>query len=186
MKRLTKSRIEISLMFILFTLILPAQYKIFDFEFWKDWAIYMHRYGLVNIYHHPTAVYHPVILYIIKLYTWVQGSEEDIIKNINYLKLFVLPFDFLPIIVLCCFKPKLITAKIPYLLLFLNAAYLYNTLVWGQMDSVYICFVFLAVVFSFSYPITGSMLFAIALATKPQALIFFPYCCLSGYTVAAI
>ena len=174
MSNINRNRIVISLLFILYAIFLPSIYKIFDFEFWKDWLIHIHRNGILAVYEHPTAIYHPPIMYILALFDWVQGSEYAIVQNINYLKLFILPFDFLPIVALCCFRQKIISQRIPYLLLLLNIAYVFNTIYWGQMDALHISFIFLSVACAFSYPVASSILCALAITTKPQAIIFLP------------
>src|SRR5690606_36916168 len=104
MKEITKSRIEIGLLFLLFLFIMPRQYMVLDFEFWTQWALDIHRHGITHVYDHLTGDlgvnYHPVYLYGLYIYGLIQGSEANIIANINYIKLLPLFFDFLPIVVL--------------------------------------------------------------------------------------
>jgi Gpi18-like mannosyltransferase len=174
MKETTKARIEIGLVFLLFIFIMPTRNMVFDFEFWRDWALQIHRHGLASIYDHPTTDYHPFYFYILWMYDKLQGTEANIIANLNQLKYFTLFFDFLPIVVLTCFRQRLVSEKIPYLYLLLNIAYLFNTMAWGQVDAIHTNLLFLAVVVAFYYPIGSSILFALALAMKPQAIIFIP------------
>lgn len=171
---LSKARIEIGLLFILLVFIIPTRYMTYDMELWTDWALQIHRHGLTNVYNNPTVNYHPVFLYVIYLYDLIQGSEEYIRANITYLKLVPLVFDFLPIVVLCCFRQRLVQATIPYFYLLLNIAYLFNTLAWGQMDSIHTNLVFLALLVAFYAPVGSALLFALALGTKLQAIIFLP------------
>ncbi len=174
MKETTKARIEIGLILLLFIFIMPTRHMIYDFEYWRDWALQIHRHGLASIYDYPTTDYHPLYFYILWIYDKLQGTEANIIHNLNQLKFFTLFFDFLPVVVLTCFRQRLVTEKIPYLYLLLNIAYLFNTMVWGQVDAIHTNLLFLAVVTAFYYPIGSAVLFAIALAMKPQAIIFIP------------
>jgi Gpi18-like mannosyltransferase len=174
MKETTRARIEIGLIFLLFIFIMPTRYMVLDFEFWRDWALQIHRYGLTSIYDYPTIDYHPFYFYIVWIYDKLQGTEQNIIANLNQLKFFTLFFDFLPIVVLTCFRQRMVNEKIPYLYLLLNIAYLFNTMCWGQVDAIHTNLVFLAVLTAFYYPAIASGLFALALTMKPQAIIFLP------------
>ena len=174
MNGIVKARIELALLFVLFVFILPRQYFVWDFEFWINWALQIHRHGLTSIYDHPTTDYHPLYFYVIWLYDLIQGSEQNIIANINYLKLFTLPFDFLPVIVLCCFRQNIIKEPIPYMFLMLNIAYMFNTMVWGQVDAIHTNLLFLAALAAFYRPVMSGISFALALAIKPHAIIFIP------------
>lgn len=61
------------------------------------------------------------------------------------------------------------------LALLLNLGYLYNTLIWEQVDAIYTLFAFGAVVLAARQRNTGSVLcFVLALAAKTQAIIFLP------------
>ena len=174
MKDLTKTRLELLLLFILMIVIMPLRHSEIDFEFWTNWALKIHRDGLVNVYNDSSVNYHPVYLYILYLYDLVQGSEYLIKGNINHLKMFGLVFDFLPIVVLCAFRQNIIKEKIPYLFLLLNIAYLFNSMIWGQVDSVHTNLSFLALLFAFTNPLLSGFLFAVAIGTKLQAIIFLP------------
>jgi Gpi18-like mannosyltransferase len=60
-------------------------------------------------------------------------------------------------------------------LIFFNIAFIYNTLIWGQVDSMYTAFVIAALIAAFFGNVTVSVvLFLLALNTKLQAIVFFP------------
>ncbi len=159
----------------MYVIILPREHMVYDFDFWTNWALYIHEHGVTNIYNNPFMVdYHPVFLYILGVFGAIQGSAFDIVQNMNYIKIVPLFFDFLPIIVFCGFRQKFIQKPIPFLLLLLNIAYLYNSMIWGQVDSIYVNIIFLAVIIGFYYPVFTAVLFAIALGTKLQAVIYLP------------
>lgn len=170
---ITHSRIEILLLLALYILLLPRVYMEYDMGFWRDWAIQVHRYGISNCYDHGIN-YFPVFVYALYFYDLLQGTEANIVANINNIKILFVCFDFLPLIVLCCFRQKLLQFKIPYLFLLLNIAYVFNSMVWGQIDSIYANLSFLAILTALFYPVVGSLLYLLALNTKPQAIEFLP------------
>jgi Gpi18-like mannosyltransferase len=173
-QELNKTRLEVFMFFILMVVLMPTRHHPVDFEIWTNWAVYIHQHGLLNVYNNPRVDYHPIYLYALYIFDKLQGTESNIIANINYIKLFPLVFDFLPIIALCCFRNAAISRKIPYMFLLLNAAYFMDSLVWGQIDSVHINLTFLALIFALEKPYWSAVLFAAALAAKLQAIIFFP------------
>ncbi len=170
---LTKSRIEIFLLFILYLFILPRVYMEYDMGFWRDWALQIHHNGLANTYN-STINYFPVYVYGLYIYDLLQGTDANIVHNINSIKILFVFFDFLPIFVLCGFRQRLLSFKIPYLFLLLNIAYVFDSMVWGQIDSMYISLSFLAIISGFCYPIAGVLLYLLALNTKQQAIEFLP------------
>lgn len=174
MKDINKARVTIALLFILYMIILPTRHFIPDFEFWTDWAVYIHKYGITNVYNNPTVNYHPGFLYCLYIYDLLMGSEELIVKNINYIKYVPMFFDFLPVIVLCGFRQKLVDVKIPYLFLLLNIAYMFNSMCWGQVDAIHTNLIFLSLLCAFYRPYLAVALFIAAITTKLQSIVFIP------------
>lgn len=170
-----ENRILLAALLLMYIIVLPREYMLLDFEYWTNWAVYIYKNGIVNVYDNPFMVdYHPIYLYVLDLFGKIQGSTINIVQNINYIKLFPLAFDFLPIVVLCAFRQRFINKDIPYLFLLLNIAYLYSSMIWGQVDSVYVNLVFLAVIVGFTRPVLSSVIFALALGTKLQAIMYLP------------
>lgn len=162
-------------LFLMYAIMLPRDHMQLDFEYWTNWAIYIHEHGVLNVYNNPFMVdYHPIYLYILGAFGAIQGSTTDIAVNINSIKLVPLFFDFLPIVVLCGFRQQFIKRDIPFLFLLLNIAYMYNSMIWGQIDSVYVNLIFLAVVVGFTRPYLSAALFALSLGTKLQAIVYLP------------
>lgn len=170
---LTKARIELLLLFILYLFILPRVYMDYDMGFWRQWALQIHQHGLTNTYN-SSINYFPVYIYGLYIYDLLQGTEANIIHNINSIKILFVCFDFLPLVVLCAFRQKLLTFKIPHLFLLLNVAYVFNSMVWGQIDSIYTNLAFLAIITGILYPVGGLLLYVLALNTKQQAIEFLP------------
>ena len=143
--------------------------------FWREWALYIHQHGLTAVYTTTSPInYFPVYIYGLYIYDLLQGTDTNIIHNINNIKVLFVCFDFLPVVVLCTFRQRILSFKVPYLFLLLNVAYVFNSLVWGQIDSIYTSLAFLAIVTGILYPVSGAMLYALALNTKPQAIEFLP------------
>ena len=174
MKDRNRNRIELVLLFSLLVIFLPGQYSVTDMiGYWLKWALEIHNYGLMNIYDHSVNV-HPGFPYVLYVYDLIMGSNEQIIAHINYLKLFPLLFDFLPVVVLCCFKQRLIEEKIPFFFLLLNIAYLYNSLIWGQYDSAYTALCFLAILTALYNPVIAVILYTIGFFVKFQSIMLLP------------
>ena len=172
---LTKTRIEICLLFLLYIILLPRVYMAYDMGFWQQWALYIHHHGLANAYAAGSPInYFPVFVYGMYFYDLLQGTEANIIHHINSIKILFVFFDFLPLFVLCCFRQKILAFKIPYLFLILNVAYVFNSMVWGQIDSIYTNMAFLAIVVGVFYPVPAMLLYILAIYTKPQAIVFLP------------
>lgn len=170
---LKRNRIELLLVFGLYLILLPRVYMDYDMGFWRDWALQIHRYGISNAYDHGIN-YFPVFVYALGIFDWLQGSEANIMANINNIKILFVFFDFLPLFVLCCFRQRILIYKIPYSWLLLNIAYVFNSMVWGQIDSIYANLSFLAIITGLIYPVAGTLLYMAALNTKPQAIEFLP------------
>ncbi len=172
---LTKTRIELLLLFVLYMFILPRVYMEYDMGYWREWALHIHRHGLNNAYAAGSPInYFPVFVYALKVFDLLQGTEANIIRNINDIKILFVCFDFLPVVVLCAFRQKILSFKIPYLFLMLNIAYVFNSMVWGQIDSIYTNLAFLAIITAICYPVAGVLLYLLALNTKQQAIVFLP------------
>lgn len=167
-----RATIELILFLILVFMMLPQFSFLYDTECWRTWALDINKHGLGNIYYTP-ANYPPVMIYILWLYDWIQG-EEKIAQNINYLKVFPLLFDLLPIVILLLLRKAADLKKGYHYFLLFNVAYLYNTLMWGQVDSIHTNLSLLAVFLCYRYPALGLSCFVLALNMKVQAIIFFP------------
>lgn len=146
----------------------------FDINCWEKWSVHIFENGLGNAYE-GTTNYNPFYLYILKFFTILQGSEQKIHENIFHLKYLNVFFDLSAIILLGWFLVKKNIDPHKALLILLNVAYLYNTVIWGQVDAIYTTFVFAAFLALFyKLPVIGIMMFLLALNMKLQAVIFLP------------
>ncbi|SFT84641.1 Mannosyltransferase related to Gpi18 [Lishizhenia tianjinensis] len=161
-----------------FWVIMPTSGHGYDTYCWRIWTEHVFHVGLPNIYYGSTD-YLPLYHYILMLYGEAQGSVEAIGRNLHYLKLVTLCFQF----VSGYFLIKLLwTSKMTWerALLFaaaflLNIAVMYNTLIWGQVDGILTCFVFIAIYYAYKKRVVLSLIFTIlALNFKLQGIIFLP------------
>ena len=171
--QLKRTRTEVFLLFVLYLFILPRNSMELDMGYWREWGLAIHRVGLAHTYD-TTVNYFPVYVYGLWLYDLLQGSVVNIAANISSIKILFVSFDFLPVLVLCCFRKRILKQPIPHFYLLLNIAYVFNSMVWGQIDSIYTNLAFLGIVIGVANPVAGSVLFLLALNTKAQAIVFFP------------
>lgn len=167
--------LKILLFYFFCILILPNSSFYSDASCWINWSRYIKQYGFTYTYNSGTN-YNPFYQYILGFYSYLNPKLQDINNNIKYLKLITLIFDLLPLLFINTFLSRLDNKKdiFPYLLLF-NPIYLYNTLVWGQVDAIYTTFVFFSYYFfTKKNPVIAFCMLVLAINMKTQALIFFP------------
>ncbi|NDC40749.1 MAG: hypothetical protein EBZ77_04230 [Chitinophagia bacterium] len=159
---------------LLYCLLLPRVYMEYDMGFWREWAIFIQQHGISHAYDCPSLNYFPVFIYGLYVFDLLHGNVAEIAAHINSIKILFVLFDFLPLIVLQLWGKYLLPFKAPYTYLLLNIAYVFNSMVWGQIDSIYTSFAFLALVTAFRFPVASVVLYILALNTKPQAIEFLP------------
>ena len=163
------------LLFGLLLLLVPRAGHPNDVDAWLLWATHIYENGLGNVYQVAGNNYNPLYHYILWLYGWLMGSPEKLRYYIHALKAFTLVFDFAGAFWAASLVPERARRFGLVPLLLLNIAYLYDTLVWEQVDSIYTFFAFGAVVLAVQRHGVGSVLcFVLALAAKTQAIIFLP------------
>ncbi len=147
----------------------------YDKYFWVEWARYIRLHGLSDAYNNPGINYHPVILFIIKGYTFFLNNTINY-TNINWLKVPTAVFDWGIIFIgLKLMQKHKINLQWGLLLAF-NPAFWYNTVIWGQFDSIWVFFTLLSFYLADKgklYHSTVAFLFAIN--TKIFALFFLPF-----------
>lgn len=163
------------LLFVLLLLATPHAGYDGDGYYWLAWSSYIAEHGLGNVYQLASNNYNPLYHYILWLNNTMLGSMEKVQHYWKFLKGFTLVFDFAAALWAAALVPERERRFGLALLLLLNVAYLYNTLIWAQVDSIYTFFSFGAVVLATRRHVAGSaMLFVLALAAKTQAIIFLP------------
>lgn len=166
--------IELSFFFVFLCFLMPASGGfVYDIGAWRGWALYIHDHGIGHIYE-SDANYPPLIMYFLYIYNLIQGSAQKIAENIYYFKMVPLFFDFLPVVILLIFRKTYELKKGYYFFLLFNIAYLYNSIIWGQLDSIHSNLILTAIFISFRYPVISMMIFILALNMKIQAIVFLP------------
>lgn len=167
-----------SIIFLTYILLLPKTGHGWDTYCWKEWTKFIFTNGFGNVYKSGTD-YLPLYHYILYFFGSFQGSLVNIENNIYQLKVITLVADFVG----GFFLIKLIKERISStnkqfiysLFFFLNAAILYNTLIWGQVDGILTTLLFISIFFAIKEKITLSLLFfVLAINMKLQAIIFMP------------
>jgi len=161
-------------LFLLFLFVLPQKGFEADIGCWVRWCTQIFENGMGVVYNFDTN-YHPLFLYCLQLFGYIQGSAEAIAEHRYYIKFFPLIFDFagalLALKLVADTKHKIL---IPLIYL-LNIACIYNSLMWGQVDSIHTYLIMAAGYAAYKNKTTLSfVLFILALNTKLQAIIFLP------------
>ena len=180
----------ISIAFILFFAFLVRMYLSrlegfeFDISLFRTWSRGVHFTGISNFYHGVKSDYPPLYIYIL----WAVGA---------FYKLFISSsFDIQsPVFTILLKTPAIIADIATALLIFLivrkygsfrmsflsmtvyafNPAIIYNSAIWGQVDSVYTLFLMFALMeFVSDKPMIAGASLALGILTKPQSLVLVP------------
>jgi len=166
-----------ALLFSVYVLILPNSGHDFDTFCWREWSIFILENGLGKVYDSWTN-YLPLYHYVLFLFGKIQGSAEDITRNSHYLKAINLMFDFSGALIagrLAVKESKGGSSLFYSLLLLLNIAYLYNTMIWNQMDSILATLALIMMIFAATGKVTSALIFLVLLVNlKLQSVIFIP------------
>jgi len=169
-----------SLIFLLCLSLLPRSgYHVSDMLCWTEWAKFIYQEGLGNVYKVGTD-YLPLYHYILYLYGMIAGSEANIDQYGYLLKIFSLLFDFAGVIllykILIDYVKDTQRALILSLFVLLNIAYLYDTMLWAQVDAIMTTLVFFAFYFAVKEKVALTIIFSLlAVNMKLQAIIFLPF-----------
>jgi Gpi18-like mannosyltransferase len=166
-----------ALLFGLLLLLTPTAGHKFDVQFWVNWSTYLGAHGVGNAYKLAHNNYNPLYQFVLYGYAKLAGSPQAITTYIHCLKAVTLLFDFGGAILAVRYfgwgdgNQRFILS----LLFLLNVGYLYNTVVWEQVDAIASTLAFVAVVQALRQrPATSLVWLVLALNMKSQAIIFLP------------
>ena len=154
----------------------------FDVECFKAWADATAYYGLDGMYHNGMFLdYPPGYMYVLWFTNIIQTVFNLDFHSVIYTFIIKLP-PILADLAGAYFIYKFASEKLnEKWALFLSVSYtfcpalIYNSSVWGQIDSWYTLFMVLTLYFiSCDNVVKASVIYALALITKPQALLFGP------------
>lgn len=159
--------------------VLPNTAYAWDRTCFVKWAVQIHTGGLGTVYQSGTD-YLPFYHYILYFFVWWEGSTEAIRLNINTLKIFSLFFDFLGAWVAYQILRKAYPtgnrAFFSTALIVGNIAYLYNSAIWGQADTIYSTLLFIAFYFAIHRNVVFTLLFCVlSISMKLQAVVYLPF-----------
>jgi Gpi18-like mannosyltransferase len=174
-----KTWIVYILLFLVYFFLMPRTGHEYDMWCWQQWSKHDITYGFSNAYKESGSDYLPLFHYFLYAFGKFQGTIENIEKNRHYIKIFPMIFDFIG----GFFLVKLIQDKYKdkfrtffySLFLFLNIAYFYNSIIWGQVDGMMTAFIFIAFFYSIKEKVLPALIMMIlALNFKVQSIIFLP------------
>ncbi len=151
-----------------------------DRWYWKHWTQYCFENELGTIYSfkidgHVLTNYHPIFLHFLNFFSTLFEDWETLKEHLYQIKIFPLVFDFIGALAIFLILPKKKRWPLLPFFLLVNIAYLYNSIIWGQIDSVFTVFTLLALVFGLrQQPGAAIVFYLLALNTKLQAIIFLP------------
>lgn len=146
-----------------------------DMEFWIDWSKYIFNYGFVHVYDNKNCNYLPLYLYVLRFHTVIQGNLQDIQDNMYTIKYYTIIFDIIGAYLAVWFVKDEFKKLFYFVLLMLNVAYFYNTALWAQVDAIFTCFGFCAIILALEKKtVLSALSLLIALNFKLQALVFIP------------
>jgi Gpi18-like mannosyltransferase len=153
---------------------LPDSGHGFDLSCWSAWMTQLDTRPFHRIYD-IDCNYLPGYLYLLKFHLWMTGSAEAASHHLHQLKLYTLLFDLGSILLLLSMSNNPQRINLHWGLFAFNAAYLYNTLNWGQIDGIPAFFVLLSLKFLLQkHAVGGGMAYLLALNVKLQMIIFAP------------
>lgn len=141
---------------------------------WVSWAQHIQKHGLAHAYD-SGANYHPLWLYALDLFARLCPTPQAVADYIPFLKLAALSFDVLIVLAVGGILTGAGVARRRSLWLLANPAFIYISLMWGQVDSVFTAFLVLALWAAVrGAPVWGSVCLTLALLAKLQAVILVP------------
>jgi Gpi18-like mannosyltransferase len=146
-----------------------------DLTCWVRWARSIQLTGFQHAYSNPEIVYHPFYLSMLYLYGLIYPGEDGLIQHLTVLKAMIFIFDLAGIFILGWALDKNKISPWKALLVLVCPAYFYNTICWGQVDSIHSTFCFAAVMLAvYRRPYFSIAMYVLALSMKFQAVIFLP------------
>jgi hypothetical protein len=161
----------VSFVFYALLIILADRLGHGDRNYWIQWTGYLQRNGLTGIYRATNCDYPPIPVYVLLGLGQLFPAE----LAGQYFKFYPLLFDFAGPLLALRLLGKPLQTLLSWTWPLFNLAYVYNTVIWGQLDSPYTFFAFAAVVLAAQRRFEWSAAcLALGFMSKPQTLIFVP------------
>lgn len=147
----------------------------YDNGFWFSWAGEIADSNLAIIYHDPRVNNNPLILFALWLFSRFFETPAAIAENIHLFKAAPLLFDFLTIALILRVLAWNKNDQQKVFFVVGNIAFWYNSVIWGQVDSVYTFFVAISLTAAMKkHAALTAVLFVLAINVKLQAAIIAP------------
>lgn len=145
-----------------------------DIGCWEYWAFFGKTEGLVNVYHSETN-YFPLYHYILRAYAACFETKAALHEHMYLLRLVTFIFDIAGVYVVYRWLNRKTSFWLLLMISVLNLSFCYNSLIWGQVDSILAAFVIASLYFLWNRKYIPAALFlALSICFKLQAIIFIP------------
>ncbi len=163
------------ILFLFMAAIIPGFYGFAsDTGCWKGWAEHIYKFGLKNAYSSDTN-YPPLYQYVLWLFGKMAGSLEATGTYIGYLRIFTLAADYWALWLVYRWIDRRVDYIYVLLCCMLNVGYIYNTIIFGQVDAIFAALSFAAFFYlERGKHILSAVLIILAINMKLQAIIFIP------------
>ncbi|MEN9933849.1 MAG: hypothetical protein RLZZ387_428 [Chloroflexota bacterium] len=156
-------------------LLLPVSGYPRDQFYFERWARLIAAYGIGDAYRITQLDYNPIFLYVLNVYGWLFRSPAELEANINLLKVVALLFDVAGVFLAMLILHEQRANPYDALLILFNVSYLYNTLIWAQIDAMHTTLVLAAILLALKHrPALAVVAYVLALNVKLQAILFLP------------
>ena len=162
------------LSYVIICLLTPNTGFIADLNCWRMWSEQMRMSGPAIAYHSGVN-YLPLYIYFLYIYSLLQVSIQGIADHLIFLKYITLIFDVAGALLIVSFVRNNKMQLLFFLCLIFNIAFLYNNIIWGQVDAIHTTLLAAALYFVIKKQITASsILYTLAICMKFQAIIYLP------------
>lgn len=145
-----------------------------DIYCWIDWADAIRQHGLPNVYDSYTN-YLPVYHYVLWLFAQLAPSREFLIEHVYWLRYVTLAVDIIGLLLLYHWTDRKIPFPLILIISLLNPGYMYDNIVFGQVDGILATLAFATLYCAYNQKIIGAaILFSIMINFKLQGIVFFP------------
>ena len=145
-----------------------------DMTYWLTWSNQIYNQGFAKVYE-SNCNYMPAYLYFLYFHTKIQGNLTDIQDNLYTIKYYTFVFDMLGAFAAVWFVKDELKKVFYFLFLLFNVAYIYDTVMWAQVDAIYTFFGFASLIAAIERKaVISSLLLLLALNFKLQAVVFIP------------
>jgi Gpi18-like mannosyltransferase len=161
-------------LYAIYFFLVPDCGHLYDNQCWSEWAAFYLDKGFRHTYDSGTN-YLPGHLYQLKFFSLFFDDKASLAAHIYQLKRITLLGDLSGALLLAsCARTRFKQSALVACIL-LNPAFLHNTLIWGQFDSVFSAFLFGSFLALHRRKfLLSAVLYLLALNFKFQAILFFP------------